>query len=299
MVAKIGEPPRCHPDRPYFAKGLCGQCYQARRARADRARTNKQNRNYSRSHPNKVREFQLRYAYGLEPGQYEAMLLAQGGCCAICKKQKKLCVDHCHRTDQVRGLLCHACNVAVGMCETREAFLPGLVAYLQKAEGLKKQTTPFSQAVDLCLRGEDPDVVARRLKVKPAKLKTAVLERLPECDDDDVACLFRARLVGRPVFKTVKLFLEHFQDPAECCPYDGAEGGFQYVFGGPYTAEDGLAELSCGLDLAEDEDDDCLPVLTEDEEDDCVSILREHRLEAVWSWPPEDEKELTSYTNEC
>src|SRR6266851_2006092 len=29
-------------------------------------------------------------------------------------------------------------------------------------------------------------------------------------------------------------FHENFQDPVECCPYDSGEGGYQYIYGGPY-----------------------------------------------------------------
>ena len=33
-----------------------------------------------------------------------------------------------------------------------------------------------------------------------------------------------------------KWFYENFQDPATECPYESAEGGYQYIYGGPYDA---------------------------------------------------------------
>ena len=54
----------------------------------------------------------------LTEDEYEAMLEAQGGVCAICKEKPKgsrLSVDHVHGTDQVRGLLCNLCNPALGL----------------------------------------------------------------------------------------------------------------------------------------------------------------------------------------
>lgn len=57
--------------------------------------------------------------YGITIEQYDAMLKSQDGKCAICKfifpESKKLwnrpCVDHCHETNKVRGILCRKCNV--------------------------------------------------------------------------------------------------------------------------------------------------------------------------------------------
>ncbi len=52
---------------------------------------------------------------------FEKMLIEQAGRCAICEKPmvgranqgNELCIDHCHQTLQVRGLLCRRCNLIV------------------------------------------------------------------------------------------------------------------------------------------------------------------------------------------
>lgn len=50
---------------------------------------------------------------GVTKDQYDRLLAAQGGHCALCPstpKTRRLHVDHEHRSGRVRGLLCHRCN---------------------------------------------------------------------------------------------------------------------------------------------------------------------------------------------
>jgi hypothetical protein len=71
-----------------------------------------------------IKDKRLRRLYGISLEQYNALHNAQGGTCAICGESEKrinkfgvsldLCVDHCHKTGKVRGLLCCACNRAIG-----------------------------------------------------------------------------------------------------------------------------------------------------------------------------------------
>lgn len=59
--------------------------------------------------------------YGLAVKQYRRMYVAQGETCAICRNPESgpgrfmLCIDHCHESGQVRGLLCSNCNRAIGL----------------------------------------------------------------------------------------------------------------------------------------------------------------------------------------
>jgi len=56
----------------------------------------------------------------MTPEQYDAMLVAQGGGCAICgtkepgRKKGVFAVDHDHITGKVRALLCTNCNIGIG-----------------------------------------------------------------------------------------------------------------------------------------------------------------------------------------
>lgn len=72
--------------------------------------------------------------YQLTPAQYDAMLAAQGGVCAICRSlgKRRPCVDHCHATGAIRGLLCNRCNSGIGHFFDRPDLLIAAVAYLER-----------------------------------------------------------------------------------------------------------------------------------------------------------------------
>lgn len=89
-------------------------------------------RRWREANPGKDREYQLRSLYGITVEQYDAMFEAQGGLCAICGRPGNgpLRVDHDHETNEVRGLLCHGCNVAIGLMADDPDRLIAAAAYL-------------------------------------------------------------------------------------------------------------------------------------------------------------------------
>lgn len=53
--------------------------------------------------------------------------------CAICRNPAKLCIDHCHKTSKVRGLLCHPCNVSLGLMKDSFSNLIRAADYIRRA----------------------------------------------------------------------------------------------------------------------------------------------------------------------
>lgn len=53
--------------------------------------------------------------YGVTQDDVDKLILSQNGVCAICTTRPPTCVDHCHNTNQVRGMLCQRCNSAIGV----------------------------------------------------------------------------------------------------------------------------------------------------------------------------------------
>lgn len=76
---------------------------------------------------------------GMKESQYQEMLYSQNGVCAICgraerviikNKRLSLAVDHCHKTNMVRGLLCQKCNLAIGLLDDDLDVLASATSYL-------------------------------------------------------------------------------------------------------------------------------------------------------------------------
>jgi len=74
--------------------------------------------------------------YDLTIEQFESLLKEQGGACAICRSTKfgpkNWHVDHDHKTGRVRGLLCHNCNLAIGLMKDNPKQLHEAAHYLEK-----------------------------------------------------------------------------------------------------------------------------------------------------------------------
>lgn len=82
----------------------------------------------------------LKSKFGITNDDYLTMLKEQKNCCAICgvhndEVKKRLVVDHDHTTGEVRGLLCHNCNVGLGNFKDEIKILKSAITYLLKSRG--------------------------------------------------------------------------------------------------------------------------------------------------------------------
>lgn len=128
-------------DKPVVCRGFCASHY-AKKMWADGHRSPSVN-------PKGHRERRIKHRYGITIAEYDALVEAQGGKCAICKQPPsnqntrahwdgKLCVDHDHETGTVRGLLCNDCNLAVGYAKS-EATARSMVEYFRLHVGANRE----------------------------------------------------------------------------------------------------------------------------------------------------------------
>lgn len=82
----------------------------------------------------------VRDLHGITGKQYLSMCEKQGNVCAVCKnketvkyrgKPRRLSVDHDHKTNKIRGLLCDDCNKGIGCFHENIQFLESAIAYLK------------------------------------------------------------------------------------------------------------------------------------------------------------------------
>ncbi len=152
---------KCHPNRKVHAKDLCGSCYQKQlkednKEFHDRQKKNSKSfyakrkgteeykiyqekekaRNLARKddpyYKRQRRNGLLKRKYNITIEQYEEMLKQQNYCCKLCFRQqgnRELHVDHDHKTNKVRGILCHQCNWYMGTIDADPSILNRLIEY--------------------------------------------------------------------------------------------------------------------------------------------------------------------------
>jgi len=90
----------------------------------------------------KGRKCHLKRRYNITPQEYETKLASQDYKCAVCGKDASdnkrggkldpLHVDHCHKSGNLRDLLCYSCNSGLGQFKDSIETLQKAIDYLHK-----------------------------------------------------------------------------------------------------------------------------------------------------------------------
>jgi hypothetical protein len=111
---------------------------------ANRAKKNARQKAYYYRHRERRLAAMRVFNYKCSPADYEAMLIAQDGKCAICRcastarykeRIRHLAVDHDHVTGRIRALLCNGCNAGLGHFKNNPFILIAAAQYLSIHSG--------------------------------------------------------------------------------------------------------------------------------------------------------------------
>jgi hypothetical protein len=118
-------------EMSHLLKSRCNQCLH------------KEHKRWVENNPVKVREYRDKDPWTLvkrcsrrniTPEQLIYTYEKQEGCCAICKKEIEIinsAIDHNHKTEEFRGILCKQCNRGLGMFLDSPLILRNALEYLE------------------------------------------------------------------------------------------------------------------------------------------------------------------------
>lgn len=107
-----------------------------------KAKRRESHQRWRANNPHLIQQNELRCRVkrmGITVERWEALIQEQCGRCAICqfrpKKATSLAIDHDHVTGDVRGLLCAACNTAIGLLKDDPLLMKRAASYMKRAKG--------------------------------------------------------------------------------------------------------------------------------------------------------------------
>jgi hypothetical protein len=91
-------------------------------------------KSYYQSHKKHRQETDREGRYGVTPEMFDFCLEQQGNVCGICSTSdpgnQNWHTDHCHNTEQFRGVLCNNCNSLLGRAKDNTDILRKAIEYL-------------------------------------------------------------------------------------------------------------------------------------------------------------------------
>jgi hypothetical protein len=112
----------------------CKSCRKVYRSKPEKIiETAQRSKKHYESHKDRYRDRGLKKLYGISLKDYEKLYNSQEGVCKICGNfEDRLSVDHNHRTDKIRSLLCKNCNALLGHVDDSIQILKQAISYLEE-----------------------------------------------------------------------------------------------------------------------------------------------------------------------
>jgi hypothetical protein len=140
---------QCKTEKPvedftYTQKSSTGKLYNLTRTKCLKCRYERQKeRLRERFGSDGIRHYvdrrRIFRRYGVTFEEVEKTLQSQNNKCKICELpiqfftktyNNRACVDHCHTTNKIRGILCHYCNTGIGYLKDSPTVLQRAIDYL-------------------------------------------------------------------------------------------------------------------------------------------------------------------------
>lgn len=92
----------------------------------------------------RAKERFFKRVYGLTPAEFNDMLWKQGYRCLLCDDKFDNThaphLDHNHKTEKIRGILCRHCNTGLGLFRDSVIRLKQAIDYLEKYDGVEQSS---------------------------------------------------------------------------------------------------------------------------------------------------------------
>lgn len=137
--------PAKNGDMVYFSrcKICCGEVSKEKRASLTKEEKQYIYQRSKKLRGHKFKGYALKHKYNMSYNDLIIMYEEQNKKCYICNKEIAfngnsggLRVDHCHRTNKVRKLLCHLCNSLLGSAQEKIEILENAIKYLKEHDNI-------------------------------------------------------------------------------------------------------------------------------------------------------------------
>ena len=158
---------KCACGKNTIKGDICGSCRNTAK-RSDpswQEENRKRAKEYYRRTEAKRYEYYLGVKYGLRLVDYTNLLESQGYLCGICKADltdhyRRPTVDHCHKSELVRGILCNQCNAGLGQFKDNPELMEAAASYVRR-----NRVATIGVDIDGCLASFESGFVPRILEV--------------------------------------------------------------------------------------------------------------------------------------
>jgi len=123
--------------RPRAICKICHSEYNKNWERNNKDKAAAKTKKYRHKYPDKTRAVALKRYFNMTLEELHKIEKEQNKSCMICKIHQDdlgetLCVDHNHENNNVRGILCRRCNLALGQFRDDDKLLENAIKYLKK-----------------------------------------------------------------------------------------------------------------------------------------------------------------------